>query len=113
LPVAPVSTLADLWILGNHRLLVGDATNQSDVAKLMAGDSADLVFSDLPYNCAYEGYTKDKLTIQHDNMSPEQFGRFLRASFASLRTVVKLGASVYICHSSSAQREFQNALEAA
>ena len=79
----------------------------------MAGDSVDLVFSDLPYNCAYEGYTKDKLTIQNDNMSPEQFDRFLRDSFASFRTVVKPGASLYVCHSSSFQREFQNALEAA
>jgi DNA modification methylase len=113
LPKIPTSVPGDLWILGNHRLLVGDATNRSDVARLMAGDSADLVFSDLPYNCAYEGYTKDKLTIQNDNMSPEQFDRFLRVSFASFRTVVKPGASLYICHSSSSQREFQNAMEAA
>ena len=46
-------------------------------------------------------------------MSPEQFDRFLRDSFGSFRTVVKSGASLYICHSSSFQREFQNALEAA
>ena len=46
-------------------------------------------------------------------MSPEQFDRFLRKSFASFRTVVKPGSSLYICHSSSFQREFQNALEAA
>jgi len=113
LPQTPVSVPGDLWILGSHKLLVGDAINQSDVTRLMAGDAADLVFSDLPYNCAYEGYTKDKLTIQNDNMSPEQFDRFLRDSFASFRTVVKPGASLYICHSSSFQREFQNALEAA
>jgi DNA modification methylase len=46
-------------------------------------------------------------------MSPEQFGQFLRSSFASIRAVVKPGASLYVCHSSSYQREFQNALEAA
>jgi DNA modification methylase len=113
IPKIPTSVCGDLWILGNHRLLVGDATHRSAVARLMAGDSVDLVFSDLPYNCAYEGYTKDKLTIQNDNMSPEQFDRFLRDSFASFRTVVKPGASLYVCHSSSFQREFQNALEAA
>jgi len=48
LPQTPVSMRGDLWILESHKLLVGDATNQSDVAKLMAGDAADLVFTDPP-----------------------------------------------------------------
>jgi len=113
LPQTAVSLPGDLFLLGDHKLLVGDATVRSDVERLMAGDAADLVFSDLPYNCGYEGYTKDQLTIQNDDMSPEQFNQFLRASFASFRPVVKPGASLYICHSSSFQREFQNALEAA
>jgi len=85
LPQIPTSARGDLWVLGDHKLVVGDATDSADVAKLMAGEAADLVFSDLPYNCAYEGYTKDKLTIQNDDMSPEQFDRFLRDSFASFR----------------------------
>ncbi len=64
LPETPASRASDLWILGDHKLLVGDATNRDDVAKLMAGDAADLIFTDPPYNCGYEGYTKDKL---HDS----------------------------------------------
>ena len=113
LPATPVSAAGDLWILGNHRLLVGDATNQADAARLMAGAPADLVFTDPPYNCAYEGYTKQKLTIQNDRMTPEEFDRLLRNSFMSFRALVKPGASLYVCHSSSYQREFQNALESA
>jgi DNA modification methylase len=113
LPETAVSRTGDLWILGDHKLLVGDTTVIADVQRLTGGEVADLVFSDLPYNCGYEGYTKDKLTIQNDDMSPEQFDRFLRASFANFRTAVKPGASLYICHSSSWQREFQNALESA
>jgi DNA modification methylase len=113
IPDAPVTAPGDLWILDNHRLYVGDATLRGDVDRLMAGDAADLVFTDPPYNVSYEGYTEDRLTIQGDRMSPEQFQQFLRATFASYRTVVKPGASVYVCHSSSWQREFQNALEAA
>lgn len=113
LPQTPVSALGDLWILGNHRLLVGDATNPSDVARLMAGDPADLVFTDPPYNVNYEGYTEDRLKIQGDRMTNEQFSRFLEAAFRSCRAVVKPGASLYVCHSSSWQREFQNALETA
>ena len=109
----PVSQAADLWSLGDHKLLVGDATVAADVQRLMGPDAADCVFSDPPYNVDYQGYTKERLTIQNDQMSPEQFGRFLHESFRSFRSVVKPGASLYICHSSSWQREFQNALEAA
>src|SRR5207249_11524523 len=67
-----------------------------------------LVFTDPPYNVDYEGYTADKLTIQNDRMMPEEFDQFLRGSFASYRAVVKPGASLYVCHASSVQREFQN-----
>ncbi len=113
LPETPISLFGDLWILGSHKLLVGDATNQADVARLMAGDSADLVFTDPPYNVEYTGYTEEKLTIQGDRMSDAEFMRFLEAAFRSYRALVKPGASLYVFHSSSWQREFQNALEAA
>jgi DNA modification methylase len=113
LPEAPTSLLGDLWILGNHKVLVGDATVQAEVQRLMAGESADLVFTDPPYNVSYEGYTEDRLTIRGDRMSDTDFQQFLEATFCSYRTIVKPGASLYTCHSSSWQREFQNALEVA
>ena len=112
-PEIPVSAAGDLWLLGDHRLLCGDATATADATKLMAGQAADLVFSDPPYNCAYEGYTKDKLTIQGDRMSDADFKKFLEMAFRSFRGVLKPGASLYICHPSSFQREFQNAMEVA
>ena len=114
LPQTPVSIAGDLWILGNHKLLVGDATNHADVAKLMmAGEAADLVFIDPPYNVDYTGYTEEKLTIKGDRMSDAEFKQFLEAAFRSCRAAAKPGASIYVCHSSSWQREFQNALESA
>jgi DNA modification methylase len=113
LPQTPVSTIGDLWIMGNHKLLVGDATNGKDVARLMADDAADLIFTDPPYNVDYEGYTQERLKIKGDRMSDAEFKQFLEAAFRSCRAVVKPGASLYVCHSSSWQREFQNALEAA
>ena len=113
LPQTPVSATGDLWILGNHKLLVGDATDRAQVARLMAGDAADLIFTDPPYNVDYEGYTDDKLKIQGDRMSDADFKQVPEAAFRSCRIVVKPGASMYVCHSSSWQREFQNALEAA
>jgi DNA modification methylase len=113
LPESPVSTTGDLWILGSHRLLVGDATNQSDVARLMAGEACDLVFTDPPYNVDYEGYTEKRLKIKGDRMSAGEFKQFLGAAFRSYRTFTRPGASMYVCHSSSWQREFQDALESA
>ena len=113
LPENPVSRAGDLWLLGDHKLLVGDATDQGDVARLMAGDAADLVFIDPPYNVDYEGYTEQHLKIKGDRMSDGEFKEFLGAAFRSCRSIVKPGASLYVCHSSSWQREFQNALESA
>jgi DNA modification methylase len=113
LPQAPVSVSGDLWNLGSHKLLVGDSTDRFQVARLMAGEAADLLFIDSPYNVAYEGYTKEHLTIQNDRMSDADFKNFLEAAFRSCRAVAKPGASLYVCHPSSWQREFQNALEAA
>jgi len=112
-PETPISVAGDLWRLGTHILLVGDATNDVDVERLMSGGPADLVFTDPPYNVDYEGYTDDRLTIQGDHMTDEQFCKFLVKAFENYRHIVKPGASLYVCHPSSWQREFQNALEAA
>ena len=79
--------------MGSHVLLVGDATNSDDVARLMNGNTADLVFTDPPYNVDYEGYTEDRLTIQGDRMTDEQFGNFLATAFKNYRRIMKLGAS--------------------
>lgn len=106
-----ISREGDLWILGDHRLLVGDATNHSDVVRLMAGEAADLVFTDPPYNVDYQGYTDRKLKIIGDRMADADFRKFMDAVFRELRAAVKASASLYIFHSSSWQRDFQNSLE--
>src|SRR5439155_2466915 len=111
LPQAPASVTGDLWILGEHRLLVGDATDQADVLRLMAADVADLVFTDPPYNVDYEGYTEEHLKIRGDRMPDAEFKQFLGNAFQSYRALAKPGASLYVCHASLWQREFQNALE--
>jgi DNA modification methylase len=113
LPGNPVSAVGDLWILGSHKLLVGNAVIQADVSRLMAGETADLIFTDPPYNVDYEGYTDDRLKIKGDRMSDAEFKQFLEVAFGSCRAAAKPGASLYVCHSSSWQREFQNALESA
>ncbi|MGI9282440.1 MAG: ParB N-terminal domain-containing protein, partial [Endozoicomonas sp.] len=55
----PVSQLGDLWILGDHRVLCGSATEQADVETLMAGQLADMVFTDPPYNVDYANPEKN------------------------------------------------------
>ena len=51
----PISKRGDLWILGDHRVLCGDSTNAGDVARLMDGAKADMVFTDPPYGVNYAG----------------------------------------------------------
>ncbi|MEP6539581.1 MAG: DNA modification methylase [Bryobacteraceae bacterium] len=111
-PEEPVTKPGDVWILGRHRLLCGDSTDLESIGKLLGDSRADLIFSDPPYNCDYTGYTAEKLKIQSDKLSPDAFREFLELAFQACRTAVKAGASAYICHGSSYQREFQNALEA-
>jgi DNA modification methylase len=83
------------------------------VERLMGGQKADVVFTDPPYNVNYEGYTEEKLKIQGDKMTPQQFQEFLLAVFRSYLWALKPGGSIYVCHPSSWQREFQGAIEAA
>ncbi len=108
-----MSATGDIWVLENHKVLCGDSTSLEDVQRLVGNNAADLIVTDPPYNVDYEGYTEDRLKIRGDRMSDEQFAQFLAAAFANCRVVAKPGASLYVCHSSSWQREFQNALEGA
>ena len=64
LPQTPVSVSGDLWNLGRHKLLVGDSTDRSQVARLMTGEGTDLLFIDSPYNLGYEGRTEKRLTVR-------------------------------------------------
>ena len=109
----PVTALGELWNLAEHKLYVGDATVLADIDRLMAGDRADLVFTDPPYNVGYEGDTEKRLTMAGDCLALPEFCRFLIVIFENYRRIIKSNASLYLCHPSRWQREFQNALEAA
>jgi DNA modification methylase len=112
-PANPRSRRGDIWQCGSHRVMCGDATDALDVNALMGQEKADLVFTDPPYNVDYEGYTKDNLKIQNDKMTPAEFVSFLEMVFAAYQWSLKRGGSLYVCHPSSYQREFQTALEKA
>ena len=108
-PVDPVTKLGDVWLLGKHRLMCGDSTSVSDLEKLTDGQLVDMWLTDPPYNVAYEGGTKEKLTIKNDEMGDDQFRQFLRDSYVSADTVMKPGAVFYIWHADLEGYNFRGA----
>jgi site-specific DNA-methyltransferase (adenine-specific) len=107
-PDEPKTKLGDIYILGNHRLMCGDSCNIESVEKLTDG-LVDILVTDPPYNVAYEGKTKDALTIQNDSMGDEQFRQFLRDAFVAADAVMKQGAVFYIWHADSEGYNFRGA----
>ncbi len=95
-PEIPISRPGDLWQLGDHRLLCGDATRLADLQRVLGGKFADAVWTDPPYNVAYEGTAG---SIKNDALSDEEFGVFLREAFASLILSMRPGAPIYMAHS--------------
>ena len=104
-----ITVSGDVWIMGKHRLLCGDSTSVSDLEKLTDGQLVDMWLTDPPYNVAYEGKTKDALTIKNDEMGDDQFRQFLRDSYVSADTVMKPGAVFYIWHADSEGYNFRGA----
>ena len=109
-PAEPITQVGDLWQLGNHRLLCGDSTSTNAMQTLLGGGYADMVFTDPPYNVAYTGGTKDKLTIKNDSMKSEDFYRFLHNCFVAVSEVCTPGTPIYICHADTEGLNFRRAL---
>ena len=68
LPDEPVTKLGDMWLLGNHRLLCGDSTSIDAVDTLMGFDNADVLFTDPPYNVAFNGRSGKFDVIKNDDL---------------------------------------------
>ena len=107
----PITKPGDLWVLGDHRLLCGDATVLTDVERVLDGGLADLTFCDPPYNVDYGNRAKDKMRgknrrIMNDNLG-EGFYRLLYNACVNILTVTK--GAAYICMSSSELHTLQKA----
>ncbi len=111
LPENPRTRPGDIWLMGKHRLLCGDSTSMDDLAKLTDGQLVDMWLTDPPYNVAYEGKTKEALTIKNDEMGDDQFRQFLRDAYTAADTVMKPGAVFYIWHADSEGYNFRGAAQ--
>jgi len=97
----------DIWVVGKHRLVCGDATKIEDVEKLMDGKRANLILSDPPYGVSFK--SSSGLTIQNDNMKNEEFYNFLLASFQNMVAHLETGGSAYIFHADTEGLNFRKA----
>jgi DNA modification methylase len=96
LPEQPITQSGDVWLLGDHRVICGDATDPETLATLMDGATASCMWTDPPYGVAYVGGTEKKLTIKNDNA--EGLDTLLAGAFAAIDTVLAEGAAIYIAH---------------
>lgn len=105
-----VSRSGDVWILGAHRLGCGDSTNPDALERVMAEGKADLVWTDPPYNIAYEGKAGK---IKNDDMTDEAFVEFLSDALLATFGSMKPGAPIYVAHAHSEAAAFTTAFKAA
>lgn len=101
----------DVWTLGRHRLICGDATNSDTVKKLMDGRKANLVLTDPPYNVSFE--SASGLKIKNDSQKSEQFYDFLLSAFKNLADSLEGGGSAYIFHADTEGENFRRAFREA
>ncbi len=109
--------LGDIWQLGRHRLMCGDSTDASQVAKLLGGTNIQLYLTDPPYNVAYgyngaptEKHRKDGLVVLNDKMENDKFEEFLTNVLNAANANMEKGASFYIFHSDGYSYWFRKAL---
>ena len=97
----------DIWLLGEHRVICGDATLPETYTRLMDGKKANLVLTDPPYNVDVEE-TAGK--IKNDNMPDDKFYQFLFSAFVNMEQNMEQDASIYVFHADT-QAELPQGLQ--
>lgn len=103
----PKAKPGEIYQLGNHRLMCGDSTQKEDVLHLMNNKAADMLLTDPPYNVAIQN--SQGMTIENDDMSNNEFKKFLDAAFNNASASLKPGGAFYIWHGDSETVNFRNA----
>jgi len=97
----------DVWTVGKHRLVCGDATDAEDVALLMNGKRANLLLTDPPYGVSFK--SSDGLTIQNDSLKNEEFYTFLLSAFKAASEHMEKGGAAYVFHADTEGLNFRRA----
>ena len=97
----------DIWTVGRHRIMCGDATSAEDVAALMGGKKANLIVTDPPYNVAFK--SGSGLSIQNDSMKGDEFYTFLYNSFSQMAAHLENGGAAYVFHADTEGLNFRKA----
>ena len=95
-PQTPRTRVGDVWQLGRHRLVCGDARCRGDYERLLGGARPSMLWTDPPYGVAYEGKTERRLRIAGD--TADGLEALLRAAFAEIDGVLAPGAALYVAH---------------
>jgi DNA modification methylase len=111
LEAASFAEPGDVWTLGRHRLICGDATDADTVERLMDGRKANLVLTDPPYNVDFS--SASGLKIKNDKQNGEQFYTFLLSSFKNMAAHLESGGSAYIFHADTEGENFRRAFREA
>lgn len=105
-PPRPISRRGDVWVLGKHRVVCGDSTNLSDIERLVSGEQIECLWTDPPYNVAYEGTAG---SIKNDDMEDGAFRQFLHDAFICAFAVMKPGGAAYVAHADTEGYNFRGA----
>lgn len=122
LPDEPVSQRGDVYLLGKHRVMCGDATNAEDMKILCGSTLVDLSLTDPPYNVNIglkgEAYEKREDSnrfknrkLLNDNLSDAEFLKFLTDAFQNMHDYSKQGAAIYVFHADSEGYNFRKAFK--
>ena len=97
----------DVWSVGRHKLMCGDATSPEDVNTLMGDKTANLIVTDPPYNVAFK--SSSGLEIKNDKMQDEKFYEFLLAAFNNMAAHLEKGGAAYCFHADTEGLNFRRA----
>lgn len=97
----------DVWTVGKHRLMCGDATSKKDVQTLMGDTKGNLILTDPPYGVSFK--SSSGLTIENDSMKNDEFYNFLLSAFKNMADHLEKGGSAYVFHADTEGLNFRKA----
>lgn len=113
-PEKPKSKIGDVWVLGRHRLICGDSTEEETFKKLMKDKIADLCWTDPPYGVSYKGTnnpnSRDWGVLKNDDLRDDKLYKFLNAIYKNVAKHTKKNAALYTCYASVNHIIFEKAL---